>query len=70
MPEGPLEFSADTPRPQDGSRFDIYQDPNDEFRGTLVPNALRGRYVVARTDYIDVDGTTHLRLWYDAAPTD
>jgi hypothetical protein len=28
MPEGPLEFAADTPRLRDGARFDIYTDPS------------------------------------------
>jgi hypothetical protein len=68
MPEGPLEFAAETPRPADGSRFDIYSDPNDRNRGTMVPNDLSGRYVVVRTDFADVDGTMVLRLWYEPAP--
>jgi hypothetical protein len=70
MPEGPLEFAADTPRPSDGTRFDIYSEPNDLNRGTLVPNELSGRYVVSSTEYVQIDGTTYLRLWYDRAPPD
>ena len=70
MPEGPLEFAADTPRPRDGSRFDIFTDPNDLNRGTMVPNDLTGRFVVSRSDYAEIDGTTYLRIWYDAAPSD
>jgi hypothetical protein len=70
MPEGPLEFAADTPRPLDGARFDIYTSPNDPNRGTLVPNDLSGRYVVSRTEYAEVEGTRLLRLWYEPAPPD
>lgn len=70
MPEGPLEFAADTPRPRDGSRFDMYQDPSDLNRGTFVPNELNGRYVVSASDYAEVDGTTCLRVWYEVAPRD
>ena len=70
MPEGPLEFAADTPRLRDGARFDIYTDPNDLNRGTLVPNDLTGKYVVPRSDYAEIDGTTYLRVWYDPAPPD
>jgi hypothetical protein len=70
MPEGPLEFAADTPRPRDGARFDIYPRPNDPNRGTMVPNDLTGRYVVTRTEYAEVDGAPCLRLWYELAPRD
>ena len=34
----------------------------------MVPNDLTGRYVVSRSDYAEIDGTTYLRIWYDAAP--
>lgn len=70
MPEGPLEFAADTPRPRDGTRFDIYPSPGDSNRGRLVPNDLSGRYVVSRTEYAEVEGVTVLRLWYEPAPRD
>ena len=70
MPEGPLEFAADTPRPRDGARFDIYSDPRDRNRGQMVPNDLAGRYVVVSTEYAEIDGTTYLRLWYEPAPAD
>ena len=70
MPEGPLEFAADTPRLRDGARFDIYTDPRDLNRGTLVPNDLTGTYMVSRSEYADVDGTTYLRVWYEPAPPD
>jgi hypothetical protein len=69
MPEGPLEFAADTPRPHDGARFDIYADPHDRNRGRMIPNDLTGRYVVVSTDYAELDGTTYLRLWYDPVPS-
>ena len=68
MVEGPLELAADTPRPRDGSRFDLYADQNDLNRGTFVPNDLNGRYVVRASDYAEIDGTTVLRVWYEAAP--
>jgi hypothetical protein len=68
MPEGPLEFAADTPRPADGARFDIYTNTHDQDRGTMVLNDLSGRYVVAQSDYAEVDGTTCLRVWYESAP--
>lgn len=70
MPEGPLEFAADTPRLPDGARFEIFTDPADLNRGTLVPNDLTGRYVVARSAYAEIDGTTYLHIWYDRAPPD
>jgi hypothetical protein len=70
MPEGPLEFAAETPRLRDGARFDIFTDPNDLNRGRLVPNELTGRYVVHSTGYAEVDGVTVLRLWYELAPAD
>jgi hypothetical protein len=70
MPEGPLEFSADTPRPRDGARFDIYTDPHDLNRGTMAPNELTGRYVVSGTEYVEIEGATYLRVWYERAPTD
>jgi hypothetical protein len=70
MPEGPLEFAADTPRPRDGARFDIFTSPTDLNRGSLVPNDLSGRYVVIRTEYRQIDGTTHLWVWYESAPRD
>jgi len=68
MPQGPLEFAADTPRPRDGARFDIYTSPNDLNRGTLVLNDLSGRYVVTNTEYAEIDGTTYLWVWYVPAP--
>lgn len=70
VPEGPLEFAADTPRPNDAARFDIFSDPQDLNRGTFLSNALSGRYVVRSTEYVQVDGTMVLRLWYDPAPPD
>ena len=70
MPEGPLEFAAGTPRPRDGARFDVYTDPADLNRGSMVPNDLTGRYVVVRSKYADVDGITYLHVWYDPAPPD
>jgi hypothetical protein len=70
MLEGPLEFAADTPRPRDGARFDIYPSSGDPNRGTMVPNDLSGRYVVSRTEYAEVEGVTLLRLWYEPAPRD
>ena len=48
MPEGPLEFAADPPRPADGTRFDIYPKPGDPDRGTMVLDALRGHYAVVK----------------------
>jgi hypothetical protein len=68
MPEGPLEFAADTPRPPDGTRFDIYPDPRDRNRGTMVLNDLTGRYSVSASDYAEIDGTRVLRVWYEVAP--
>jgi hypothetical protein len=70
MPEGPLEFAAETPRPRDGARFDIFTDPHDLNRGSLTLNELTGRYVVSGTEYVEVDGVTVLRLWYERAPDD
>jgi hypothetical protein len=70
MPEGPLEFAADIPRPRDGTRFDMYADPHDLNRGTMGPNDLTGTYVVSRSEYADINGTTYLRVWYDVAPPD
>jgi hypothetical protein len=68
MPEGPLEFAADTPRPDDGTMFDIYPSPNDQNRGRMVLNDLTGRYRVARSDYAEIDGATVLRIWYERVP--
>ena len=70
MPEGPLEFAQETPRPSDGMRFDIYPDPHDRNRGTMSPNALTGRYQVTSSDYAEVEGATVLRVWYEVAPHD
>jgi len=70
MVDGPLELAADTPRPRDGARFDMYTDPQDLNRGTMVPNDVGGRYVVTGTDYAKVDGQVCLRVWYEAAPRD
>jgi hypothetical protein len=70
MAEGPLELAADTPRPQDGARFDIFTDPQDRNRGTMVLNDLTGRYVVATSDYAETDGAVVLRIWYERAPDD
>jgi hypothetical protein len=70
MPEGPLELAADTPRLPDGARFDIFTDPQDRNRGTLVPNDLTGRYVVVRSDYAEVEGVACFRIWYEPAPPD
>lgn len=67
MPEGPLELGAETPCPPEGARFDLFTDPNDLNRGTLVLNDLTGRYRVARTDYAQIDGSTVLRIWYEPA---
>jgi len=70
MPEGPLEFAADTPRPGTGARFDIYTDPQDLNRGTMMRNELTGRYVVTGTDYAEIDGTAVLRVWYERSAPD
>jgi hypothetical protein len=70
MPEGPLEFAADTPRPANGVRFDIYAKPDDLNRGTMVLNELGGRYRVTNSDYAEIDGVRYLRVWYEAAPHD
>jgi hypothetical protein len=70
MPEGPLEFAAGTPRPADGTRFDIYTHPDDLNRGTMVLNETSGRYQVVRSDYAEVDGATVLRVWYETVPPD
>jgi|tagenome__1003787_1003787.scaffolds.fasta_scaffold19745755_2 hypothetical protein len=68
MAEGPLEFGAETPRPANGTRFDIYTNPQDQNRGRMVLNDLSGRYVVTHSEYADVEGTTVLRVWYESAP--
>jgi hypothetical protein len=68
MAEGPLELAADTPRPGDGVRFDIFTDPQDRNRGTMVLNDLTGRYRVSATDYTEIDGARVLRVWYEPAP--
>ena len=68
MAEGPLEFAAETPRPPDGARFDIYTDPHDQNRGTMVLNGLNGRYRVSHSEYAEIDGTTYLQVWYETAP--
>jgi hypothetical protein len=68
MPEGPLEFAADVPRPPVGTRFDMYTNPEDQNRGRMVLNDLTGRYVVTRSDYTEVGGATVLRVWYESAP--
>jgi hypothetical protein len=70
MPEGPLEFAADTPRPRDGTTFDMYAKPGDPDRGTLVLNELTGRFRVVSTDYAEVDGAAVLRVWYERVPSD
>ena len=70
MPEGPLEFAVGTPRPRDGARFDIYTNPSDLDRGSLVLNDLTGRYVVTGTEYMEIDGATYLWVWYEPAPPD
>ena len=67
MAEGPLELAADTPRPGDGARFDIFTDPQDRNRGTMVLNDLTGRYAVSASDYAEVDGARVLRVWYEPA---
>jgi len=68
MAEGPLELAADTPRPGDGTRFDIFTDSRDLNRGTMVLNDLTGRYMVSATDYTEIDGTAVLRIWYEPTP--
>ena len=67
MPEGPLEFAAETPRPQDGARFDLYTRPDDLDRGTMMPNDLNGRYRVTGSAFVEIDGTRYLHVWYERA---
>jgi hypothetical protein len=70
VPEGPLEFAPETPRPADGTRFDIYPKPGDPDRGTLVLNPLNGRYHIVSSDYAEVEGARVLRVWYERVPPD
>ena len=68
MPEGPLEFSAATPRPTNGTTFDIYPSPHDSLRGSMVLNPLSGRYRVVSSDRAEVEGAPVLRIWYERVP--